>query len=165
MNPKSFQVNQKTHKLKILLNLKLPMTKSIFQDNNQSSLLRLLMDMDFTHCKILEDMQDIKLSSQVSTTISVDLKNNGSQEFNTDLIVMFIISKFRFNSFHFCVMLILRLITMEVVKKQRFYKLMRKLSTQKITETMLIHGMKLKNLTLIKPLKEQMNLFCLNLLI
>ena len=59
-------------------------------------------------------------------------------------------------------MLTSKLIIMEALPRLPFCKLMRKLSILKTISAKLIHGMKLKNSTLIKPSKEPINTFFLN---
>ena len=141
------------------------MMNNIYQDNNPSSQLNLSMDMVFIPWKTLENIQDTSQLFQDWTTISVDSKNNGSQESNTELMLTFITSKFKSNSSHSCVMLTLKLIIMEVPQRLLFCKLIKKLSIPEIISTKLIHGMKLRNSTHTKPSKEPINTFFLNSLI
>lgn len=78
---------------------------------------------------------------------------------------MFTISKFKFNSFHSYAMLILKLITMEALKKPLFYKLTKEYSTHMNIKVVLINGVKLKNSTHTKPSEKPINMFFLNILI
>lgn len=123
------------------------------------------MVMVYTLCKTSENTQDTQQSFLDWAIISVDLKINGSQEFNSESMLMFITSKFKFNSFHSYVMLILKLITTETLPKLLFYKLMKKHSIPETTLLKLIHGMKSKSSTLTKLSKEPINTFFLNSLI
>lgn len=138
------------------------MIHNISQSNNQFFLLKVLMDTDYTIYKNSEGMLDIKLLFLDFKIILEDLMNNGFQKFNIELMLMFTISKFKFNSSHSCVMLIWKLIIMEVLKKLRFCKLMKEYSMKKVTNIMLIIGVKLNNLILIKLSKMPMNTFFLN---
>jgi len=139
-----------------------PMIHNISQSNNQFFLSKVLMDTDYTIYKNSEGILDIRLLFLDFKIILEDSISNGFPRFNIELMLMFTISKFKFNSSHSYVMLILKLIIMEVHKKLQFCKLMKEYSMKKVTSIMLIIGVKLNNLILTKLSKMPTNTFFLN---
>ena len=135
------------------------MMNNIFQDNSLFSQSKLLTVMELSLYQISEFIQVTRLLLLVSTIILEDLKINGFPEFNTELMLMSIISKFKSNSFHSYAMLILKLIIMEAPKRLLSYKLMKKYSTHTIIGITSTHGVKLKNSTHTRLSEKLINMF------